>query len=78
MSKLAPTKRQLRAVLELDNDSELARFFEISPSAVNQWPEDAPINKGRVADLLERRPDLWGVDWNARAAAAHAQAAGAR
>ena len=59
------TKRQVRALLRTPGtdtdatDADIARFFDIKHAAVWQWPEDAPIPKGRQWELRARRPDLF-------------------
>lgn len=37
--------------------SAVARIFEITPSAVSQWPD--PVPEARVFELRGRRPDLF-------------------
>lgn len=54
------SKKTLRDALELDNDAELARWFDISQAAVSQWPEDGNIPEKRAMQAVLRRPDLFG------------------
>lgn len=55
------TKRQLREALKATSEGELASFFGISPSAVSQWEEDAPIPKLRWLEAVHKRPDLFSA-----------------
>lgn len=55
--KMPPTKREVRAVLGFRFDSELAGLFDISRSAVAQWPEDKPIPRERWLELQLRHGD---------------------
>lgn len=62
------TKRKLRALLEVDTDSQVAEFFGISPSAVSQWSLDDPIPELRQLQAERKRPDLFGPAPNEQAA----------
>jgi hypothetical protein len=53
------TKARAKALLEIETDADLARFFEIGRWAVGQWPEDEPIPELRELQLRDRRPDLF-------------------
>lgn len=52
------TKRSAREALGT-NDAGLAAFFQITPGAVSQWPDDDPLPELRDAQLRLRRPDLF-------------------
>lgn len=52
------TKKQLREALGYENDNEVAAFFEISPSAVCQWPEDGPVPELRLLQAAYKRPGI--------------------
>lgn len=54
------TKTEVKFALGLATDAELARFFETSRQAVDKWPDDEPIPKGRQWELRARRPDIFG------------------
>lgn len=75
------TKRELRAALGVDTDAEVVAFYEISASAVSQWPEDEPIPELRQLQAMTRRPELFTTEaiaaarLRARAAAEGAPAA---
>lgn len=53
------TKTSLKRALGVKTDADLARFFNCRRSAVNQWPADKPIPKGRQWEVQVRRPDLF-------------------
>jgi hypothetical protein len=46
------SKRELRAALGVETDAEVAAFYDISPAAVSQWGEDAPIPELRQLQAL--------------------------
>jgi len=52
------TKTELLQRLNL-NQEQLAERFEISPSAVSQWPADEPLPRLRLLELPERFPELF-------------------
>lgn len=53
------TKQQIKVRLAFTTDLQLAELFDISPSAVSQWPESAPIPRQRWLQLrYELRPDV--------------------
>jgi hypothetical protein len=51
------SKRELRAALGVETDAEVAAFYDISPAAVSQWGEDAPIPELRQLQAGQREPD---------------------
>ena len=51
----AMTKQDLYALT--GGPSAAARIFNITPSAVSQWPD--PIPEARLFELKGRRPDLF-------------------
>lgn len=51
----APSKRELREKLGFESDAELARYFEISTSAVAQWDEDGPVPRLRWLEFQTRQ-----------------------
>jgi DNA-binding transcriptional regulator YiaG len=55
------SKKDLRDRLGLDSDADLARWFEISQSAVSQWPDEGAIPKQRALEAALKRPDLFQV-----------------
>lgn len=60
------TKRQLRTALQgadlpALSDADLARWFQVSQSAVSQWDEDQPIPRLRALEVALRRPDIFGA-----------------
>ena len=57
--KTTVTKKQLRQALGFENDYEIAAFFEISPSAVSQWPEDGPVPELRLLQAEKKRPGVF-------------------
>jgi hypothetical protein len=56
------SKRELRAALGVETDAEVAAFFDISPAAVSQWGEDAPIPELRQLQALQREPDRFSLE----------------
>lgn len=50
------TKRELRFVLGLSQDAQLATYFGISHSAVCQWAEDAAVPLLRQLEAERREP----------------------
>lgn len=53
------TKKLLREALAVEHEQQIADFFGISPSAVSQWPEEAPIPELRQLQAITKRPDLF-------------------
>lgn len=51
------TKRALRDALAT-NDAGLAKFFNVTPSAVSQWADDELLPAARQWQLKALRPDL--------------------
>ena len=37
-----------------------ARFFSVSRQAIYDWPEERPIPKGRLWELMARLPEVFG------------------
>jgi hypothetical protein len=56
------SKQELRAALGVETDAEVAAFFDISPAAVSQWGEDAPIPELRQLQAAQREPDRFGPE----------------
>ncbi|MFK3846636.1 hypothetical protein [Stenotrophomonas sp. NPDC078853] len=52
------TKRSLRDCLGT-NDAGLAKFFNVTPSAVCQWADDDPLPEARQWQAKATRPDLF-------------------
>lgn len=48
------TKRQARELLRVDSDAEMARVFNVTRSAVAQWPLDEPLPDKRQLQLAAR------------------------
>lgn len=55
------TKRAVASALGLQTDADLARYFDVTRSAVTQWGDDEPIPEMRQLQLRLRRPDLFVV-----------------
>lgn len=51
------TKRSLRDALAT-NDAGLAKFFNVTPSAVSQWADNEPLPPARQWQVKALRPDL--------------------
>ncbi len=51
------TKRALRDALAT-NDAGLAKFFNVTPSAVSQWADDELLPRARQWQVKALRPDL--------------------
>lgn len=55
------TKRQLKDRLEFTTDAQVAEFFNVTPAAVCQWPEDAALPQLRVLQAERKRPDIFSI-----------------
>ncbi len=53
------TKADVKKLLSLESDAELARFFGVSRGAVFHWPDDQPIPESRQWELRAKRPELF-------------------
>lgn len=53
------TKRKARELLGV-NDAGLAKFFSVTPGAVSQWADDAPLPELRQLQAIHRAPDIFG------------------
>lgn len=51
------TKKDLRRLLGLDTDAELARYYGISRSSVSEWGDDDPVPELRVLQAMQRNPE---------------------
>ena len=51
------TKTNVKHVLGVTSDFELARLFGIGRWAVGQWPDNKPIPEGRQWELRAKHPD---------------------
>lgn len=53
------TKQSLKAALGVKSDADLARFFNCTRSAVNQWSDHEPVPEARQWQVRALRPDLF-------------------
>lgn len=54
------TKQQVKALLGMTTDVEVANFFHTSKQAVGAWGDDDPIPEGRQWQAIALRPDVFG------------------
>lgn len=53
------TKNDLKGLLGVTKDVDLAKFFQIGKAAVGHWADDEPIPEGRYWQARALRPELF-------------------